>query len=458
MKIRSTLSGLLLFAGSYLFAQTPSVSVQVSPASVCPGQQLQISIVVSGLFPSDTFVSDNVFTVLLSDSSGSFADADTLEQLETPNDTTIVITMPPVPGSNHYQIAVTGSDPEVDGVPAGLTIRNLLPPPNVLFTYATSSLCTGDSVKLSVDSVDHVTYAWFRNDTLVANTHPLYIIAKKQAEYTVMFTDTAAAGCSSGADSVYVAIYKYPPAPTVTETGPTNFCGTGSVTIYAHDSDTSTVTYQWIDHGDTMPGVTSSSYTTTVSGVYSVIANYNGCSTWPADSIGVNIATVPTVSLHLTPDSFCLYGSSVLALGGGLPAGGYFTGNFVLNDNQFNQTLAGLGNFLVYYWYTDSIGCTSEDSGTITILDCTSGIKETAFAPQISLYPNPASGQVNISTQQPGPVNLRVLNLVGQTIATRQFTGNLLYDVSALPAGSYLLELTGEDGSWLTVKKLVVEQ
>jgi Secretion system C-terminal sorting domain len=457
MKVKYTFFAILFFSAFFASAQTPSVSVQLNPSSVCPGQPLQISVVVSGIFPADTFVSDNVFTLLLSDSSGSFAAPDTIAVLQTPNDTTVTVTVPVLPGSNHYQIAVTGSDPLVDGVPASLKVRNLLAPPNVTFTYKTDNLCTGDSVKLSVDSVAHVAYTWYKNDTALANAHPFYLVAKKQAEYTVMFTDTSVAGCSSGSDSVFVSVFAYPPKPTVTETGPTNFCGTGSVTITAHDADTGTVTYQWIDHGDTLPGVTSSTYTVTVSGVYSVIANYHGCSTWPADSIGVNIASVPVVILQLSPDSFCLYGPTV-ELSGGTPAGGYFTGNYVVGSNQFNQTLAGLGSFKVYYWFTDSIGCTTRDSGTINILDCTAaGITETNNAPAISLYPNPTSSTVAISIGQAGQVNLKVINLMGQTLSTQVFERELHYNLENLCAGTYMLQLTGPDNSWTTVKKLVVE-
>jgi hypothetical protein len=90
-------------------------------------------------------------------------------------------------------------------------------------------------------------------------------------------------------------------------------------------------------------------------------------------------------------------------------------------------------------------------------LDCTAAITETSSEPAISIYPNPASNIITIATQQPGAVNLRVLNLVGQVISTRLFEHELHFSVENLPSGTYIIEMTGPSGNWLAVKKLVVE-
>ncbi len=87
MNLKYTLFALLILSGLVLSAQTPSIVTQVSPAAVCPGTVVTITFETSY-----TFVSDNVFTILLSDSSGSFANADTLDTIQSRSGSSITYT------------------------------------------------------------------------------------------------------------------------------------------------------------------------------------------------------------------------------------------------------------------------------------------------------------------------------------------------------------------------------
>lgn len=73
---------------------------------------------------------------------------------------------------------------------------------------------------------------------------------------------------------------------------------------------------------------------------------------------------------------------------------------------------------------------------------------------EFSLYPNPARDllQVRFRSQHPHPLQLRLLNLLGERVYSKQIAGhagthNLTIPVAQLPAGIYLLEIITSAGS-----------
>ncbi len=92
-----------------------------------------------------------------------------------------------------------------------------------------------------------------------------------------------------------------------------------------------------------------------------IISNQCGSDT-AQQTVTVNPA--PTVTLGAFT-SVC-EGSGSVALSGGLPAGGTYSGVGV-SGTQFDPTVSGVGTFKIYYDYTDGIGCSSRDSSTITV-------------------------------------------------------------------------------------------
>ncbi len=93
-----------------------------------------------------------------------------------------------------------------------------------------------------------------------------------------------------------------------------------------------------------------------------IISDANGCTATANETVTVNPA--PTVTLG-TFSSVC-EGSGSVALSGGLPSGGTYSGVGV-SGTQFDPTVSGVGTFKIYYDYTDGIGCSSRDSSTITV-------------------------------------------------------------------------------------------
>ena len=81
------------------------------------------------------------------------------------------------------------------------------------------------------------------------------------------------------------------------------------------------------------------------------------------------------------------------------------------------------------------------------------GVAQPAF--KADVYPNPAKGQLTISTDyDKGAVSVMMLNMYGQMVMFFTVEGQRIIDVSRLPAGIYTLQMLG--GSVVT-KKVIVE-
>lgn len=73
-------------------------------------------------------------------------------------------------------------------------------------------------------------------------------------------------------------------------------------------------------------------------------------------------------------------------------------------------------------------------------------------AHQFTLYPNPASSQLNIVSEQPGPYHVTILSVTGQVIQLFPKSSGSI-DIEALPKGNYLVQIE-VDGQTIT-KQLV---
>jgi hypothetical protein len=86
------------------------------------------------------------------------------------------------------------------------------------------------------------------------------------------------------------------------------------------------------------------------------------------------------------------------------------------------------------------------------------GLEENALNNQLSVFPNPANGIVNISLGEDlGTANIEITSMSGQLVKaeTIESTNNASIDVSTLETGVYILKLTADNR--VGVKKLIIE-
>jgi len=115
------------------------------------------------------------------------------------------------------------------------------------------------------------------------------------------------------------------------------------------------------------PGVVAGMFNPTAAGIGSHTITYSytnidGCSDESSESIVV--AAYPIVSLT-APNSLCI-GSPVHVLTGGAPSGGNYSGVGV-SAGTFSPLIAGIGNHLITYFFTNSSGCANEDTASILV-------------------------------------------------------------------------------------------
>ena len=103
-------------------------------------------------------------------------------------------------------------------------------------------------------------------------------------------------------------------------------------------------------------------------GTFEITYSYtaaNGCTGMATQNILVH--DFPFVELDI-PDTITCVIETTHLLEGGLPSGGSFSGPGVIGDN-FDASIAGVGNHEISYLYTDPNGCVGEANDIITVLD-----------------------------------------------------------------------------------------
>ncbi|GEM_PF-1331429 len=138
-----------------------------------------------------------------------------------------------------------------------------------------------------------------------------------------------------------------------------------------------------------------------------------------SDSITITVHTPPVASFNALPD-ICENAIPV-TLTGGLPAGGNYSGQGVMN-NSFYPILTGTGTFLITYVYTDSFGCDDTAYTHINVIE----------APEVSFDPLTPVCVDHI------PVMLTQGTPSGGTYSGTGVTGNL-FDPSVAGAGIHTL-------------------
>lgn len=96
-----------------------------------------------------------------------------------------------------------------------------------------------------------------------------------------------------------------------------------------------------------------------------VVTITDQCNNIQRDTILVTVLPLPVVNIPAFSQSYCT-GQPAVALSGGTPVGGTYTGPGV-SAGQFNPSTAGVGTHPIIYSFTDTSGCTSSDTSFVTV-------------------------------------------------------------------------------------------
>lgn len=165
------------------------------------------------------------------------------------------------------------------------------PPKKVTVSGNTTSICNGDSVKLSVANVSAYRYQWFDDGTLISGAVRNEIWVKKAGRF---YASISLNKCQVLSDVVVTNIL---PAPqdTIAASGNTTICQDDTVTLFAVSNPS--YTYQWFLNGAGVVGGTQSFIKAYVSGKYKVIITGNNGCVRTTKEVQVNVIQKPDATI-----------------------------------------------------------------------------------------------------------------------------------------------------------------
>lgn len=224
-------------------------------------------------------------------------------------------------------------------------------------------------------------------------------------------------------------------APSTCETGED-----GSATVVASGGQPP-YTYLW-PNGDT-----TATTTHLAPGTYLArVEDYNGCRAYASVTIGFQFVA-PVVSLG--PDSMPCTGLPYT-----MDAGAGFN-SYLWSDNSTNQSLTVYTSGTYSVLVTNAQGCQNFDAINVSFVSCmvrNNPTTHSATTPlAISIYPNPANNEVNVSIARLRDAEVKVIltDILGNVLIASseksQYGYSKKLDIHTYPSGVYLLKVQYND-------------
>ncbi|MDI1355685.1 MAG: T9SS type A sorting domain-containing protein [bacterium] len=305
------------------------------------------------------------------------------------------------------------------------------PSPTVVISANKTLVCLGDVVNLTASGAQ--TYVW----TNGPNTANFNVNPTSTTVYSV--SGLVSGNTCAGTKTISVSVV----IPNVTASAsPTSVCIGGSATLSAIGASS----YTW----NGIPGSASQVVAPTTTSIYNLIANTNSgavnCLTTYSVQVAVN--PNPTITVVATKSLICKGNSNTLTASGAVSyswSNGAITNSIIVSPGT--STLYNITG-------TDSKGCQGTQQFQANVSTCI-GISEISKGNQdISVYPNPSTGDFTIETT--GDIVLRLVNSIGQELKVLNLTesNNHQANVKDLANGVYFL--VGENAGGKVNQKIVV--
>ncbi len=306
-------------------------------------------------------------------------------------------------------------------------------PSATITPVGSTALCSGGSVLLNANTGAGLTYQWQLGGSGIGGATNSSYTASSAGNYTVIVTN--AAGCSTTSAVTTVTVGTPPPA-TITPAGPTTFCSGGSVVLNANTG--AGLSYQWRIGGASIAGATTSAYTASLAGNYTVIVtNLAGCN-----------ATSAITAVVVNPAPPAITGTPVVCAGATTPLSDATPGGTWTTSNPAVATVSGLG-------VVTGIGTGGIATISYTVSGCVTIIVVTVNSISVAAIAGPSSvcaGQtINLTDATPGGT----WSSSNTTVAT---VGSSTGVVSALTSGSTTISyaVSGSCGTASVTKIITV--
>lgn len=299
---------------------------------------------------------------------------------------------------------VTGAD--INGCENTDTVTVTVNPLPVVAAGDDQEICAGASVTLAGSGAD--AYDW-NND--VGNNIAFQPAAT--TDYIVTGTDTNE--CSN-TDTVTVTVNTL---PTVLAGDDATVCATESVTFTASGAET----FDWNN------GIANgAAFEATISQTYIVTGtDTNGCES--TDTLELTVNALPVPQLGSADTTVCTYDVPVT-----FNAGSGFV-DYDWSTGAASQTISVSAAGTYDVTVTDANGCEGSDEITLILDPCLGIAEQTA---ELTLFPNPTDGWLNIQSNNAAPLQVEVRTLTGQQLLS---TNEPNVDLTALASGVYFVRV-----------------
>ena len=275
-----------------------------------------------------------------------------------------------------------------------------------------TEVCQGDEVSLAATVTNGGTapvYQWYLNEMVVGDNTAGYSFYPAQGDEVKLQVTSGQDICVTDT-LVYSNTLVFQVVETIIPTAvinaePTVVCEGEERGFTATVSGAGNVPiFQWLVNGEAM-GISEPvlnyepDHGDAVQLILNSTANCATPATVESNIVEAVVYALPEVSWEtFKPDTFCIFWDAV-AISGGLPEGGEYSGPGVL-DNSFDPEEAGIGEHELTYSYTTDQGCTAQTSHIVFVDYCT-GLSQSDESKQtIRIYPNPASHTLHLDLKE----------------------------------------------------------
>lgn len=435
----SSNTGAYYFIDSVIVIRTGTIvstpSVYISPkftdSVFCAGDTFNLPYHVTSVFNPG-----NVFTVQLSDWSGTFANAVNIGSLAAVSDSAIRCVIPANAWIGYYRLRIISSAPYDSSYISNFFVQviNAVTKP-----IASLTTITCDSIKLSATSTPAAAvYHWMGpNGFTSSQRKPAFYNSgtSNNGDYIVF---AQLGSCKSVPDTVNVVVPEKPVKPVAS--GSTKFCDGDTISIFSSGISAG-AEFSWQTPFGIVqtPNIIIPAVDSTYTGLYQLIVRLNGCT--EADSIDVRVTRKPK------PTAFnngpLNVGETLYLSVSDTAAGNYYNwqgpaqfSSYVSSPAISSVTMDRAGRYIVT---VTADGCTGSDSTLVEL------ISDTTY---LVLYPNANNGSFTVKgmLERDQLVPLKVVNDIGQEIwrGNKQTEKKLLEYHIVLPEvadGVYFLRL-----------------
>jgi glucose/arabinose dehydrogenase len=318
-------------------------------------------------------------------------------------------------------------------------LESSAPPRAVIEGLLNRPACEGNQVLLRTGFHPELSYAWFRNDTLIEGANSNSVTVITSGNYSVRVSRVGSDPAIS--DDYTLKLNSLPIA--FASSSLDSLCEDAAFPIQLNGQPAGGTFFGTrVNQNQFDPYQLGA-------GTYQIVYRYTseeGCNAIP-DTFNITLLPLPVVQLNGLKENYCLNEAPDTL--SAEPEGGLIGGPGIQNGIFFPD-LAGIGEHVITYSFTDTEGCTTVETLPVSVDICAS-IAQQDYSSLI-IYPNPHQGNM--------PLVLEGLPLKGSKIELFDAEGRLNYtgdmnhgsnkfelNINFLNPGIYLVKISHQHGA-----------